>query len=453
MRKAANGLVFVALVLLGMSARAEIKTVPYVDPAMYLGTWYQIARNPHPFETGCVCARQVLSALQTGEIGVYNSCNLNTVNGPLSEIRGIATNDDPATNSKFTVDFNLPKKGQYWIVGLDEQYRWAVVSEPSQKTLYILSKTPTLAPDLYQAAVDKAAQQIDVSQLSLTEQNGCHYPTEQLKLASAGIPSDPAHPGSKVYTHELVRTDITCNGRAVNVFLPKNKKSAPAVIYGHGQALTLDNYQGTLEHLAKKGVAGIFPEYSNGFFDQDWPRMARDYVNLAECAIGQSGGAIDRSNVTFSGHSKGAYVASIAAGLAQKENLPLKPKTVILLETAGFDSSSASAVSPNTDVVVVFSDQDTIVERNLSESYYNAVPSRRKQFIYLKSYPGGSKADHQWPLTKGGFFGGGDEGPLHYYGAWKWLVAAGLGLENYLFGAEATDKGVPGLRDDVNKNF
>ena len=165
-----------ALAFASLPARAELQTVPFVDVARYLGDWYQIARNPMPFEGDCYCARQRLSLRADGLVGVYNSCNDAGIHGPLREIEGTATNDDPATNAKFTVDFNLPHKGQYWVIGLDADYRYAVVSDPSLKSLYILSKTPTLAPELYQQALQAAGRQLDLSRLRTTVQEGCTYP-------------------------------------------------------------------------------------------------------------------------------------------------------------------------------------------------------------------------------------------------------------------------------------
>jgi len=47
------------------------------------------------------------------------------------------------------------------IIGLDAQYRYAVVSEPSLRTLYILSKTATLEDSLYNEAVQIASEQLD----------------------------------------------------------------------------------------------------------------------------------------------------------------------------------------------------------------------------------------------------------------------------------------------------
>ncbi len=42
------------------SPSAPLETVPFVDVKSYLGTWYQIARNPLPFEGDCACSQQTL---------------------------------------------------------------------------------------------------------------------------------------------------------------------------------------------------------------------------------------------------------------------------------------------------------------------------------------------------------------------------------------------------------
>jgi apolipoprotein D and lipocalin family protein len=154
----------------------DLVTVNYIDVGQYLGTWYRIASYPLFFEGNCSCARQVLSLGTEGKINVYNSCNEGSVNGPLREIKGYATSDDPISNSKLTVDFNFPHKGQYWIIAVDSEYRYAVVSDPTKMSLYILSKAPELSPELYQAALNDAALQMDITKLQRAEQKGCVYP-------------------------------------------------------------------------------------------------------------------------------------------------------------------------------------------------------------------------------------------------------------------------------------
>ncbi len=169
-------LIVITSLISGPVKAIDLVTVSYVDVGRYLGTWYQVARNPLIFEGNCVCARQVLSAGKDGQIDVYNSCNDYDINGPLREIRGFAVSDDPISNSKLTVDFNLPHKGKYWVIGLDHDYRYAIVSDPSRLSLYILSKTPTLSPEVYQQALDEAALQMDISHLVKPQQVGCSYP-------------------------------------------------------------------------------------------------------------------------------------------------------------------------------------------------------------------------------------------------------------------------------------
>lgn len=170
---------FIVLAILAVSFQAkaaDLQTVPYVDVQRYVGSWFNIARNPLPFEDGCVCSLQKLSIATDGIVNVTNTCNDKSVDGPARSIVGTATNDDPKTNARFTVDFGLPKKGQYWIIGLDSEYRFAVVSEPTRRALYILSKTPQLAPDLYDEALRLAASQVSTDKLVKTQQAGCKYP-------------------------------------------------------------------------------------------------------------------------------------------------------------------------------------------------------------------------------------------------------------------------------------
>jgi apolipoprotein D and lipocalin family protein len=166
------------LTFISASARAEIQTVPYVDVNKYLGDWYQIAHVPLWFEgiSDCACARQRLTATSNaGIIGVLNTCTKD--DGSTYSISGTASDDNASTNSKFTVSFEgVPFKGSYWIVGLDTQYRYAVVTDQGGDALYILSKTPTLSKNLYDEAVRIAAQQLDTSKLVVTKQKACTYP-------------------------------------------------------------------------------------------------------------------------------------------------------------------------------------------------------------------------------------------------------------------------------------
>jgi apolipoprotein D and lipocalin family protein len=126
-----------------------LRTVPKVDLARYLGTWYEIARYPNSFQKECDQATAQYSLRDDGDIDVLNTC-VRKDNKKLDEAHGVAHVEDPLTNAKLTVTF-LPGwlrwtgigVGKYWIIDLGSEYEYAVVSEPKRKYLWILSRTPT----------------------------------------------------------------------------------------------------------------------------------------------------------------------------------------------------------------------------------------------------------------------------------------------------------------------
>ncbi len=171
------------LAALGFSSAASaffgIETVPRVDLGRYAGTWYRVSANPIIVEPKCACARQVLTPSNDGRIEVLNTCQRDQVGGEPVEIRGFATSNDE-TGARLSVDFGLPWKGQFWIVALDSEYRYAAVTDSVGYSLYIVSRTPELAPELYQEAVAAAQRaNVRVDKLVMQSHQGCTYPPAQ----------------------------------------------------------------------------------------------------------------------------------------------------------------------------------------------------------------------------------------------------------------------------------
>jgi apolipoprotein D and lipocalin family protein len=128
----------------------SLPTVASVDLARYAGTWYEIASYPQRFQKGCVATRTIYTLGAGGRIGVYNECRKDSLDGPLKSVEGQARVVDAATNAKLEVSFFWPFWGAYWIIGLDPDYRWAVVGHPSRNYLWILSRTRGLDESIYQ---------------------------------------------------------------------------------------------------------------------------------------------------------------------------------------------------------------------------------------------------------------------------------------------------------------
>ena len=149
----------------------ELKVVDSVDLSRYLGKWYEIASYPAWFQRGCTASTAEYTMLTDGKIRIINRCHKSRPDGPLKESVGKAEVSDDQTNAKLKVWFFWPFKGNYWIIDLDNDYRWAVVGEPKRKYLWILSRTPTIDQTLYRNILSRLPSKgYDPSKLKRTPQ-------------------------------------------------------------------------------------------------------------------------------------------------------------------------------------------------------------------------------------------------------------------------------------------
>lgn len=164
---------FLALLTLAGTPRAAladappVTTVPQVDLARYVGRWYEIAAYPMFFQRRCIGdVTAQYAPLYGNRISVINRCQ--TEDGPI-EAKGEATTVEGSGNARLRVSFFWPFSAPYWIIGLDPDYRWAVIGHPDRKTLWILARQPTLGDADWQAARRLAeAQGYDLAGLRVT---------------------------------------------------------------------------------------------------------------------------------------------------------------------------------------------------------------------------------------------------------------------------------------------
>ncbi|MBN1407592.1 MAG: lipocalin family protein [Calditrichaceae bacterium] len=134
----------------------ELVTVNYVDLNRYAGVWHEIARIPNRFQKQC--ARNVTAAYSLnddGAIKVINRCLQE--DGIEDKAIGKARVIDTTSNAKLEVSFVSIFGfhlfwGDYWIIGLDEDYQYAIIGAPSRKYGWILSRQKTMSEELYTEA-------------------------------------------------------------------------------------------------------------------------------------------------------------------------------------------------------------------------------------------------------------------------------------------------------------
>jgi len=150
------------------------ETVEFVDLEQYAGLWYEIASNPVFFNEDLVGVTAEYTLNDDGTVKVVNKGFEGSLDGPMTSIEGVARVRDEETNAKLGVSFSsVPGsrffEGEYWIIALDENYEWAVVSDSRQMTLFILSRTPSVSVEFFNGLVeDLDAADIDTSRLEIT---------------------------------------------------------------------------------------------------------------------------------------------------------------------------------------------------------------------------------------------------------------------------------------------
>ncbi|CAI8587213.1 unnamed protein product [Vicia faba] len=123
-----------------MGEEKEMKVVEGLDLERYMGRWYEIASFP-------------------------------SRNQPKD---GSNTRATYKLNSDGTVDvlnetWSGGKRGNYWVLAIAHDYHYALIGEPTKKSLWILCRETRLDDDIYNELVEKAKEEgYDVTKLRKT---------------------------------------------------------------------------------------------------------------------------------------------------------------------------------------------------------------------------------------------------------------------------------------------
>lgn len=163
------------MMTLAMGAGLANQPVPQLDLERYDGKWHEIAHLPMFFQRKCVDSiTATYTPLPDGKLEVLNACR--TREGTFDESQGVArpvAGKPGALQVRFAPDWLgwLPMVwADYWVVEVDPDYQWAVVGGPSQKYLWVLSRSSSMDRALFEQIRQRAAQR--------------GYPVERLVMAA-----------------------------------------------------------------------------------------------------------------------------------------------------------------------------------------------------------------------------------------------------------------------------
>ncbi|TAM59984.1 hypothetical protein EPN52_06180 [bacterium] len=151
----------------------ELRTVPYVDLGRYQGRWFEIAKYPTPFQGTCAKNTTAEYVVRNcGGLAVENRCT--TAEGRTRSARAVASVVDDESNAKLRLKYSpIAPAADYWIVDLDQEYRYAVIGEPQRRFLWILARTPALDEQTFEDICSRLREQLyDPARLERTPQDG-----------------------------------------------------------------------------------------------------------------------------------------------------------------------------------------------------------------------------------------------------------------------------------------
>jgi apolipoprotein D and lipocalin family protein len=141
-----------------------------VDLARYMGTWYEISHISNYPQKGC---RDTIVHYRLAPSGGFELLNTCWKNGKYKPYHGWAKPWTKGSTSQFRARFFGIFGGDYWIIDLDPDYKWAAVGNEKHDQLWVISRERTLDPKVYSAILDRArAKGYDVSKLELNLSDG-----------------------------------------------------------------------------------------------------------------------------------------------------------------------------------------------------------------------------------------------------------------------------------------
>ncbi len=120
------------------------------DAQKYLGKWYEIARFDFQFERNLNNTTATYSLNADGSIQVKNR-GYNYIKKEWSDATGVAKFVGDKTEARLKVSFFGPFYGGYNVIGLDADYKYALVVGNNVKYMWILSREKTIPDDVKQS--------------------------------------------------------------------------------------------------------------------------------------------------------------------------------------------------------------------------------------------------------------------------------------------------------------
>ena len=161
---------FLTCFILGCSTIHSNQTVKFVDLKRFMGDWYVIASVPNFIENDAINPIESYTFNSDGYIDTQFSFYTNNEKKKKKyNAKGFIRNKE--TNAEWGMQFFWPIRFSYLIVDLSTDYSFTVISVPSKKYIWIMSRTMILDDGVYIQIIEKLKNNgYDISKIVRTNQ-------------------------------------------------------------------------------------------------------------------------------------------------------------------------------------------------------------------------------------------------------------------------------------------
>lgn len=163
-------ILFILLLLLSTLYAKSPKVVEYVNPKLFSGLWYEIARTYNSFEHDCVASSVEYYFINTNQYKVFNRCFENEIGSNLITYKGQAKAIKKENMSRIKMTYFWIFSNTYNVIYLND-YKTAVVASDDMEYVWLMSRKPKMNKNEFNKILELLKPYINIKDLIITPQD------------------------------------------------------------------------------------------------------------------------------------------------------------------------------------------------------------------------------------------------------------------------------------------
>jgi len=155
----------IVLLIFFLSLNAKMpQSINFVDPKLFSGTWFEIARTYNYFERDCLSPSVEYKLVDIDKFEVFNRCYDKNDTQRVIAYEGKAVSKEKNSMASIDMTYFYIFTSEYRIIYLND-YKTAVMASTDLKNIWIMSKSKDIEKDELNKILNFLDDYIDISKL------------------------------------------------------------------------------------------------------------------------------------------------------------------------------------------------------------------------------------------------------------------------------------------------